>query len=1395
MVKKLDIWLRNTLRTGNQYFLAGVLLCMTGFSLAGQGQGKAAVSASNITTFTSKDGLPICTGDVFVGPENRLYITTCGVVELEDKVALYAFDGYQTVMIPFHAILGNENAIPIFEGINDQGELFGLFHEQGALRESIFFFNPENDQLRLYSLKDQLGEKGMVRKVVYHPEYGYFILAVDKKNYSLFKWEDSGFQNIASIPWKKDPFSPGAFIRPILFPQKDAIWFWEGKNSSFWKYDLVEHRFQEFEKRVSHPPVTGYLTINGLVENKNGDVFLSYLKYGVCFEKLDKSSDRFIPFLPVSAPPKSYDGTFDNLFIDQAGNVLVKKPTDDDFSVWLLIEQESGKIYDYSRVLREFQEKLPDARASIKLVKGDDFRRNLLVTATGGIGMIELKPFEAIRPFSTGGTRGIVELGPDQFLIKSEHQHFLVLDAKAGVLRPCSTTKHACIADTLYSNLADFPSDGHGNIFLPVGEKSTSLLRYNLQSHQCDLLNVGIPFFRCALVDDHLIALVHQNTSDLYYYDLSTKQLIPATVGDSVLHFAASIFQMKKLSDGYLWAGTDNGLWRVNLKNNEAIKPHENLPFQQDNIYCIDEGSNGDLWLGTGSGGVQIYNPISGSLRIIDESRGLASNTAIAILKDEEGIRWINTYNGINLIDSTGKFLIRLYAEDGLASNEGNRFSSLAASDGRLLFGSVSGTTLIHPKLVKQQYISKSELQVFLSQLSYFDQNLGKDTTRNLRLNHSFSLTLPAAQRYLKVRVALSEYQGIQENRFAYRLEWPGKENASEWVFLGNRPELILTNLPAGKYDLVIRGTDYRGRESTTNVRISIQAKEFFYKETWFYILLVLVLSAFPILWLVRERFERKRLQQLVQERTKKIEEDKSLIEAQAEQLKSLDQAKSRFFTNISHEFRTPLTVISGMAEQIRDAERVKKLIQRNANHLLELINQILDLRKLESGNLHTRSMLGDVVKYMRYILESFQSLASGKSIQLKFSASQEVRRLDYDPEKLLRIVSNLLTNALKFTPPGGEVSIALEFFEAATPPYYQIRVADTGIGIAPEKLPQIFDRFYQVDDAPSREGEGTGIGLALTRELVLLLKGNINVDSVPGRGTTFTVQLPLTQKADPVESIPDIPTAQAVPEKRSHNGQVADQPGDLPSLLIVEDNPDVMEYLITCLEEDYQLLFAADGQEGIDQAIESIPDLIVSDVMMPRVDGFTLCHTLKTDDRTSHIPIVLLTAKADIESRIAGLQRGADAYLAKPFDKRELGITLQNLLSLRQRLQARYQNLENAPPPTADVGIQQQDIFITTLKEIFEERMEDPQFDLDALSREMLLSRSQLGRKVKALTGKAPAIFLRTLRLQKARQLLLTTDLSVKEVAYDVGFSDSSYFSRSYAEEFGENPSETGPK
>ena len=533
----------------------------------------------------------------------------------------------------------------------------------------------------------------------------------------------------------------------------------------------------------------------------------------------------------------------------------------------------------------------------------------------------------------------------------------------------------------------------------------------------------------------------------------------------------------------------------------------------------------------------------------------------------------------------------------------------------------------------------------------------------------------------------------------------------------------------------------------------------------------------------------------VIRDQQKRIQEEKEKAEAANAKLLEIDQSKSRFFTNISHEFRTPLTVIAGMAEQIKEGDQIKKLIKRNTTHLLHLINQILDLRKLESGSLPVHPIQSDVVQYLRYILESFHSLAEEKNIDLTFETAQPTLVLDYDSEKLLRIVSNLLSNAIKFTASAGKVTLSMDTPATPDSKYYQFSVQDNGVGIPKEKVPYIFDRFYQIDDSASRVGEGTGIGLTLTQELVTLMGGEIRVASDQGKGTTFTIQLPHTNLAalEDAQSAPvREPNVQSETTLLSKKAQVQNHnSSDLPRLMIVEDNPDVMEYLVTCLDGDYQLLFAPDGQAGLEKAIEEVPDLIISDVMMPRMDGFTMCNHIKHDERTSHIPLILLTAKADIESRITGLQRGADAYLVKPFDQRELTAQLNNLFHLQQRLQNRYSNLQELSP-SEDIVIQQEDAFITKLKEVFTAKMDDPEFGVEELTNEMHLSRSQLGRKVKALTGKSLSIYLRSIRLVEAKKLLLETDLSIKEIAYDVGFATPAYFTTSYVKEFDETPSDT---
>ncbi|MGD1891864.1 MAG: tetratricopeptide repeat protein [Cyclobacteriaceae bacterium] len=537
-------------------------------------------------------------------------------------------------------------------------------------------------------------------------------------------------------------------------------------------------------------------------------------------------------------------------------------------------------------------------------------------------------------------------------------------------------------------------------------------------------------------------------------------------------------------------------------------------------------------------------------------------------------------------------------------------------------------------------------------------------------------------------------------------------------------------------------------------------------------------------------------------------------IHRQKEQLQEMDTIKSRFFTNISHEFRTPLTVIGGMAQQIEKfpnkwLDKGLKVIERNNANLLNLVNQILDLRKLETGTLSLHLIQGDIIQYLQFLVESFHSLAESKGVHLHFLPKPKEVIMDYDKEKILRILSNLLSNAIKFTPEEGNVYITTNTTSfpgdnqpsnlrpAGTSAWLEIVVKDTGLGIPEEKLPHIFDRFYQVDDSSTRLGEGTGIGLSLTYELIKLLQGSITVESAVHQGTTFRVLLPMTRQAAPSDEMDDLVGEEKVIIDDQVAGaghytedlDAAEPPKEqLPTLLIIEDNQDLRTYMESLLATHYHILLAQDGEVGIEMALEHIPDLILSDVMMPKKDGFAVCATLKQDERTSHIPMVLLTAKADVDSKLAGLQVGADAYLAKPFNEEELFIRLQKLHELRRQLQARYSSLE--PHKAADDS-HVEDAFITKLRSIVEANLGDETFGIPELCRAIGMHRSQLHRKISALTNRSTSHFVRAIRLEKSKELLLQGELNVTQVAYEVGFYDRAYFSRAFHKEFGLSPSE----
>ncbi|MBE0655437.1 MAG: response regulator [Bacteroidales bacterium] len=523
--------------------------------------------------------------------------------------------------------------------------------------------------------------------------------------------------------------------------------------------------------------------------------------------------------------------------------------------------------------------------------------------------------------------------------------------------------------------------------------------------------------------------------------------------------------------------------------------------------------------------------------------------------------------------------------------------------------------------------------------------------------------------------------------------------------------------------------------------------------------------------------------------------------QSEAKRLKEMDEAKTRLYTNITHEFRTPLTIINGMVDLMRnDPEKWLKegcnTIERNTANLLHLINQMLELSKLEAGALHVRMIRGDIQRYINYIVELFRSVAQGKDIKLEYYPGAHDLKMDYEPEKLMIILSNLISNALKYTNPGGMVEVGT-ILKGKNKDVFKLRVSDNGHGISKNHLPYIFERFYRIEEGSMQNAPGSGLGLALTKELVHLLGGNIRAQSKPGQGTKFIVSLPVSFIAPPEEErdlhdlkgwmLSFIPSY----EPRSDFSKVSDfHMDDRPLLLIVEDNHEVIQYLRTLLEMKYDIVVALNGQEGLNKAVEFIPDIILTDIMMPVMDGIQMLKQVKSDLRTSHIPVVVLTAKADVASRLEGLERGADAYIPKPFQKEELIVQLRTLIDLRKKLRERYAVLGFSHQPD-EKDFHREDVFMHKVRESMLTHLSDESFDIHKLCDEMAMSRTQLYRKFKSLTDNTIQEYLKSLRLHRAKELLTTTNITVSEAAYRTGFKNLSHFSRAFTLEFSTNPSE----
>ncbi|MCF8248200.1 MAG: helix-turn-helix domain-containing protein [Saprospiraceae bacterium] len=830
---------------------------------------------------------------------------------------------------------------------------------------------------------------------------------------------------------------------------------------------------------------------------------------------------------------------------------------------------------------------------------------------------------------------------------------------------------------------------------------------------------------------------------------------------------------------------------------------------------CLYPNGKGKLWIGTEQGLI-CFDYSAKTAKRFTQADGLPSDIVVGILPEGDSCLWLSTFNGLSRLSiDNGKF-INFFKQDGLADNEFNRASFFKATDGRMFFGGTKGITSFYPKEVMRGYARQETRE----QLQLRSISMTKDGSDNIT-TQVFNGATDRLEIYHYNRNVSIGFGVFDENEggqtlYIYMLEGQDKN----WSVPSKNNSVTFYSLPSGNYVFRVRALNARGHWLSEEITLPLIVHPPWRATWWAYLLYALVLAAiaFSIFYFIKKRLELKTQLQFEQQ--------------EAERLKELDSFKSRVFTNLTHEFRTPLTVILGMADELavgswqsavsgQEKQRMEKglgQVSKNGQNLLRLINQLLDLSKLEDNSFKLKLQHTDIVPYLRYVTESFQSIANGRNLSLRFFTTLEKLEMDFDAEQVQQVISNLLSNALKFTPSGGEIKLRLTIDDLQLgaplskvghrPSAIVIQVSDTGSGILEADLPHIFDRFYQIDGAVNQAGGGSGIGLAHARELVKLMGGEIRVDSEFGSGTTFTVVLPLTHlssapKAEPFPSKPtDLLTFELPSIVSPLGGKGLSLEGN-PQILLIEDNSDVVAYLKTILQDRYDIEIAYNGRIGIEKALEQIPDLIISDVMMPERDGYQVLDALKNDERTSHIPILLLTAKADASSKIAGLRRGADSYMSKPFHKAELLATLEMMQVNKQRLATHFSKKYSLVPPLTMVinegnpaippdkeAVIVEDAFLQKVRKIVDTSFSDAAFALPQLCEAVNMSRSQLFRKMKALTNVSPSDFIRNYRMAQAKLLLETTQLSVKEVAWEVGFKEVPHFSKSFQETYGMTPS-----
>ena len=853
-----------------------------------------------------------------------------------------------------------------------------------------------------------------------------------------------------------------------------------------------------------------------------------------------------------------------------------------------------------------------------------------------------------------------------------------------------------------------------------------------------------------------------------------------------------NIYSLFEDNENNIWIGAENGIYKLanGLKELTGIIKVKSTNLLSDHINCFKQDSKGRIWLGTFQGGLGLYDKKNNRFKTYTQQDGLCSDNILGILEDDNGYLWLSTDKGLCKCNPEKHYYRNFNMQDGLPSNEFNIGSYLKTSNGEMFFGGYNGFVSFFPHEIKENEINP---RVVFTGIKLFNNPIlinGEDGILKKNINYTDTISFRHDQNIFTINFSCLNYIKPLKNSYAYKLEGFEKD----WNYV-NVPTATYTNLSAGVYVLLVKACNNDRVWNNVPTKLTIIILPPPWKTWWAYLIYTIVIGT--IIYFITNFFRARA----------KLKKDLYHEHLLNERQEYVHQMKLEFFTNISHELRTPLTLIKGPIDMLLDIYREEgqsnKLllnIKQNSDRLIRLVGELMDFRKSEAGLLVLHHSENDIVQFIKEIYVTFSLLAEKRKIDYQIDVPDKQVMLFFDKVQMEKVIFNLLSNTFKYVPDGGKITISV--FEQPSNEV-SIAVTDNGRGISEDNLAKIFDNFYQVDDQIATLG--TGIGLAFSRSIVDMHKGRISASSIQATHhthgvTCFTVVLlkgkehldkhsiivNLAETNDQTLLKKDL--EYFVPEMITQEND-NDAPPPKHTLLVVEDNEEIRTFIKESFCKNFIIKEAENGKIGLEIALEEIPDIVISDVMMPEMNGMDLCSRLKNDERTCHIPVILLTARTAYIHQVNGLEIGADDYITKPFDVKILSLKIENLLKARENIRKKYVKRISIEPKFTDLETPD-DFFIEKLSQLIEENISESDFGVEQLAKALFMSRSVLYKKVAALTDMTVADYIKTYRLKKAAYLIKQNKLSITDIAFELGFGNRKYFSLEFKKYFGVSPS-----